>query len=32
MASINEYAEKIHDNIEGKEIKGILLDIIMKNN
>ena len=32
MSLINEYAEKIHDNIEGKEIKGILLDVIMKNN
>ena len=32
MSSINELAEKIHDNITGKDIKPILLDIIMKNN
>ena len=32
MSSTQEYADKIHDNISNKEIKDIILDVIMKNN
>ena len=32
MSSIAEYAEKIHDGIDGKEKENIILEVIMKNN
>jgi hypothetical protein len=32
MSSIEEYAEKIHDGIDGKEKENIILEVIMKNN
>ena len=32
MSSIEEYAGKIHDGIDGKEKENIILEVIMKNN